>query len=226
MSELVNTEPKATPKTLMSPTHEMTRAERDTFVRAQIFMLPKYQIIRDPLDKRLYAPNKKVKKPQNYMAEAQTMIGHLLIEGGCGFAAPQMGLNLQMFVVKPPDWPKAVVFFNARIIGEAQAEEPEMEWSTEGCISHPGIWLDICRPKKVIFRASTITKPEESTYYAAGIFGRTVMHEIDHTRPKGGQLITDNLFRRNLVVDPVGQSILFKQNVVASEHGRPDPEID
>lgn len=215
---------ETTQSKLLAPNHEMTRSERDTFVRGQIFMLPKYQVIRDPLDKRLYTQNKKVKKPQEYEAEARTMIGHMLIEGGCGFAAPQMGLNLQMFVVKPPDWSKAVVFFNARIIEEAQIGEPEMVWETEGCLSHPGVWIDILRLKRVVFRASTLTKPQEATYYAEGLFGRTVQHEIEHTRPGGGRLITDNPFRRNLIVDPVGQSILFKQNVVAAELGRPDPE--
>lgn len=212
---------------LLDTSHESNRAERDKLVRAQINMLDKYQIIRNPNDPRLYAPNRRVKDPRKWEQEARTLVGHMMIERGVGLAACQMGLNIRMFCVKAPDMNKVIVFFNADLDKERTEllnHQDELQWDEEGCVSHPGIWVEVARLPKIAFRASTLTEPRERLYYGSGMFARIVQHEIDHTNKR---LITDlGIYKRNVRVDPVGQDILFGTNRHADEHGFAEPESD
>ncbi len=208
---------------LLTPEYYEERDRRAALVRAQIPMLDKYQIIRNPSDKRLYAKNKPVRNPQDWIAEAQTLVGHLMIDGGCGLAAPQMGLNIQMCVVKPPDMTKAFVFFNP-VVDEAMSPDTEFYWDVEGCVSHPGVWVEVARPRILEVRSKLLSDPRESLRRVSGWFARILGHEIDHLR---GKLVTDlGRFSRNLVLDPLGQHELFSINRQAAETPPPEPETD
>jgi peptide deformylase len=75
---------------------------------------------------------------------------------------------------------------------------PEIEWSSddedvveEGCLSIPGIHLDIERPVHVRVRAQD-EEGDERTIEASGLEARVIQHEMDHL---DGVLILDRTTR-------------------------------
>ena len=109
---------------------------------------------------------------------------------GVGLAAPQIGLNLRMFVVdstpmEEDDTSFRKVFINPEILeetGEFQAIE-------EGCLSIPGIREDITRNSVVRIRYFD-EHWNEFEEVIAGIRARVIQHEYDHIE---GVLFTDKL---------------------------------
>ncbi|MBU0476600.1 peptide deformylase, partial [Patescibacteria group bacterium] len=62
---------------------------------------------------------------------------------GVGLAAPQVGVLRRIIIVKTQDGPQA--FVNPKIIRKSKKKETE----EEGCLSLPGIRLEIKRAKEV-----------------------------------------------------------------------------
>ncbi|MFZ1075303.1 MAG: peptide deformylase [Minisyncoccia bacterium] len=203
------------------------RKQREAWVRSQVFLDPKYSVIHDPLDPRLYAPNKKIKdvKDLTVIELAKTLAGLHIIEGGVGLAAPQIGLNLRMFAMSIQN-NRVAVLMNPRIVGwgKYREDDPEaVEWMEERCLSHPGVSIEVARLKAVEIIAQTITSPKPTKYLFEGFPARVVQHEIAHLE---GKLITDlpETVSRNRKVDAEGQLKLQEENRKASEFGRPEPE--
>jgi peptide deformylase len=102
---------------------------------------------------------------------------------GIGLAAPQLGVSQRLLVYRVgPDAP-----------GIALAN-PEIEWSSEdsdvleeGCLSLPGVQMDIERPLHVRVRASD-EEGEDRVIEASGLEARVIQHEMDHL---DGVLILD-----------------------------------
>jgi peptide deformylase len=102
---------------------------------------------------------------------------------GIGLAAPQLGVSQRLRVYRVgPDAP---------VIALAN---PEIEWSSEdsdvleeGCLSLPGVQMDIERPLHVRVRASD-EEGEDRVIEASGLEARVIQHEMDHL---DGVLILD-----------------------------------
>ncbi len=92
---------------------------------------------------------------------------------GAGLAAPQVGVSKQVFVVR--DGNDFYGFLNPKIIEESD----ELISTREGCLSFPGLWIDIERPKKVKVEVTT-EDDERLTIEAEGIGAVVFQHEIDH----------------------------------------------
>jgi len=102
---------------------------------------------------------------------------------GYGLSANQVGVNYRMFVIRVKhdgDSPLNSIdfkqeYFNPTIL-ERSAELEELE---EGCLSRPGLWVKVKRPKAV--RVSYWTKDGENKIeLLEGILGRAFQHEYDH----------------------------------------------
>lgn len=101
---------------------------------------------------------------------------------GIGLAAQQVGLAIKLFVVDLSDCgPHSVpgfkkVFINSEIIEESK-EEQEFE---EGCLSYPGLSLNIKRPKKIklYYQDEDFNEYEE---WFDGLQSIVIQHEHDHT---------------------------------------------
>lgn len=92
---------------------------------------------------------------------------------GIGLAAPQIGVSKQIFVVKDRDG--FYGFMNPKIIEKSK----ESITTKEGCLSFPGLWIDVERSKKV--KIELTTEDEEKIVIEAEGLGATVFqHEIDH----------------------------------------------
>jgi peptide deformylase len=94
---------------------------------------------------------------------------------GVGLAAPQLGISQRLLVYRVgPDAPLNVL------------ANPELEWASgelelgeEGCLSIPGVLVDVDRPVHVRVRGVD-EEGEERMIEASGLEARVIQHEIDH----------------------------------------------
>ena len=91
---------------------------------------------------------------------------------GLGLAAPQIGVQKQIFVYDVDDDPQIIL--NPTIV------ESSGEWIyDEGCLSIPGLYVEMLRPKQVLVRGLSIDG-EEIQIEADELLARLFQHEIDH----------------------------------------------
>lgn len=101
---------------------------------------------------------------------------------GIGLAAPQVGIAKQFIVADVGEG--IIKLANPRIV--FQEGESKME---EGCLSIPGVNLEIKRAKKVIVEGLN-EKGKQVKISADGLLAHVLQHEIDHLR---GILIIDRI---------------------------------
>jgi peptide deformylase len=93
---------------------------------------------------------------------------------GLGLAAPQVGVQKQLFVWDINDGTGAHAMVNPRIV------ESDGEWLyEEGCLSVPGLSWEILRPAHVHVVGRDLDGNEVS-YEASDLAGRMFQHELDH----------------------------------------------
>jgi peptide deformylase len=94
---------------------------------------------------------------------------------GVGLAAPQLGISQRLLVYRLGHEAPLVALVN-----------PELEWTSadqevleEGCLSIPGIHVDVERPLHVRVRARD-ELGDERLVEASGLEARVIQHEMDH----------------------------------------------
>jgi peptide deformylase len=93
-------------------------------------------------------------------------------DSGIGLAAPQIGVQKQIFVWEIDD--EAMVIINPEIV------ESSGEWLyDEGCLSIPGLYVEILRPNAVLMRGRDLDG-NEIEIEADELMGRLFQHELDH----------------------------------------------
>jgi peptide deformylase len=103
-------------------------------------------------------------------------------DNGIGLAAPQIGVQKQIFVWEIDD--------EARVIINPQIVESSGEWLyDEGCLSIPGLYVEILRPNAVLMRGLDLDG-NEIEIEANELMGRLFQHELDHLQ---GVLMFDRM---------------------------------
>ncbi len=92
---------------------------------------------------------------------------------GAGLAAPQVGLNLRVFVIDLEE-EGYFEFVNPVILGTSGSQ-----YGPEGCLSVKGKWGDVKRPKKVTVEAYD-RYGIKFKLVGRDFFARAIMHEYDH----------------------------------------------
>ena len=93
-------------------------------------------------------------------------------DSGIGLAAPQVGVQRQIFVWDMGE--KPLVILNPKIV------ESDGEWVySEGCLSIPGLYVELTRPKKVLMTGIDLNGSEIS-FEADELEARLFQHELDH----------------------------------------------
>ncbi|HEX2782532.1 MAG TPA: peptide deformylase [Ilumatobacteraceae bacterium] len=93
-------------------------------------------------------------------------------DSGIALAAPQIGVQKQIFVWDVDDEQMAII--NPQIV------ESSGEWVyDEGCLSIPGLYVEMLRPNHVLMRGFTVDG-DEIEIEASELMGRLFQHEIDH----------------------------------------------
>ena len=109
-----------------------------------------------------------------YLKIAEELINTLHLGEGVGLAGPQVGLLERIFAVHVEgDIPR--IFINPSII-ETSQETLKYE---EGCLSIPGIYTNVIRPRAIKVQAWN-EKGRPFTLEASGIMARVILHEYDH----------------------------------------------
>lgn len=100
---------------------------------------------------------------------------------GIGLAAPQAGKSFRLIVVNSED--KKFALINPKITRRSFRKEI----AEEGCLSLPGFYINIKRPKKITVKYFD-EKGKKIKLKADDLLARVIQHEIDHLN---GVLITD-----------------------------------
>ena len=121
--------------------------------------------------------------------------------GGLGLAAPQVGLNYRMFLMGDPE--SAVACFNPSIVDMS----PETTYDVEGCLSFPGLFLKVQRPKEVVTQF-TDSNGQTQVMTFTDIMARCFCHELEHL---DGVLYTDKVAKLTLQMAQKKQRQLLKK---------------
>lgn len=139
-------------------------------------------------DPRLEAPNAPV---ADFGAALTSLVNDLFETGwaapGLGLAAPQIGANLRLATVdlsvgKDPS--QKIVLANPTITETAGKISLE-----EGCLSFPGLFTTLSRPREVLVRAQD-EHGEPLEIEASGLLAQAICHEVDHL---DGRLLVHHL---------------------------------
>ena len=94
---------------------------------------------------------------------------------GVGLAAPQVGILRRAVIVVPdPETEEMIELVNPEIVAQ---EGEEDGW--EGCLSLPGMWGRVKRPKWVKVRAQD-RQGNFVEYHRSGMTARCFCHELEH----------------------------------------------
>lgn len=108
--------------------------------------------------------------------QIQNMIATLLAEEtGVGLAAPQIGCDARMFIMRDKAIAAPVVFINPKIVSHSI----EMVTEQEGCLSEPDKFVDVVRHLAIWVEWSDLEgKQHDKAFF--GFSARIIQHEMDH----------------------------------------------
>jgi peptide deformylase len=95
---------------------------------------------------------------------------------GVGLAAPQLGIMTRVFVIGNPSEPESVIGVFNPIIVDYDQETVSYE---EGCLSYPGLFVKVKRPRAIRVRYRGWNGEAGTTRYE-GYTARVFQHEYDH----------------------------------------------
>lgn len=114
---------------------------------------------------------------------AYDMIDIMNSKSGLGIAANQVGLDAQIFVMKPvfnKSYGSPLIVINPVIKGLSK----EIEKGVEGCLSHPDLFLKVRRPISCVMEFDTLTSDGKNVIHVEtkmdDIDARIFLHEYDH----------------------------------------------
>lgn len=97
----------------------------------------------------------------------------MLQANGLGLAAPQVGINKQLFIMKDSK-DNIIEIINPELIS---SEGDNL--SKEGCLSAPNIYLNVHRAEYVTIKYKNMAG-EEKKAVAEGLEARIIQHEMEH----------------------------------------------
>ncbi|SEH15250.1 peptide deformylase [Thermoleophilum album] len=119
--------------------------------------------------------------------QAQEMIELMRDALGIGLAAPQAGLSQRLLVYQIDEESEARVLVNPELVWHSE----ELEVAEEGCLSLPGVLLEVERPLAIRVVAQQLDGAAIELE-ASGLEARVIQHELDHL---DGILILDRVPR-------------------------------
>ncbi|NEP19097.1 MAG: peptide deformylase [Leptolyngbya sp. SIO4C1] len=130
-------------------------------------------------DRVLRQPTKRVSKVDDEIRQlVRAMLQTMYSEDGIGLAAPQVAVQKQVIVVDtdPEDAAnQPLVLLNPKITRASK----ELCTGQEGCLSIPGVYLDVVRPVAIEVTFKDISgRPQKLA--ASDLVARVIQHEMDH----------------------------------------------
>jgi peptide deformylase len=130
-------------------------------------------------DEVLRMPARRISKVDDAVRDlARDMLVSMYAARGIGLAAPQIGVHQQLLVIdlelEDPSSPP-LVLINPEITGVGGT----ICTYEEGCLSIPGVYLDVVRPSVVeVGYRDAMGRPKKLK--ADGLMARCIQHEMDH----------------------------------------------
>ncbi|MEN6368620.1 MAG: peptide deformylase [Thermotogota bacterium] len=113
----------------------------------------------------------------------RAMVEAMLRAGGAGIAAPQIGIAKRIIALDVDGQ------FHVLINPELVSSEGDVEETTEGCLSVPGVSAPVVRSARATVAGTTLDG-ERIEITGEGLLARAIQHEMDHLN---GQLFLDHL---------------------------------
>lgn len=132
----------------------------------------------DPCLRKKSKPVKEVGPSERFLINS--MIETMRVHKGIGLAAPQIGLNEQIFVVDLGDGP--IVVINPHITKRTGCDVME-----EGCLSIPEVMVKVKRANAIVVQYNDETNRRVERA-CSGLMAKVIQHETDHLN---GKLIVD-----------------------------------
>jgi peptide deformylase len=135
--------------------------------------------LKSPPENIVHYPNpvlsaiaKPIEDLEPWQAVADIMFDLMVKFRGCGLAAPQVGLSYRMFILNVT---KPMIIINPELLEVGD----RLEKHEEGCLSLPGVKVEVVRPRKIKARW-TNTKGKQQIAQYEGLTARAFQHELDH----------------------------------------------
>lgn len=142
------------------------------------------EIVKFP-DPRLREPTVEVKSiDDNVRQLVQDLTETMYAHDGAGIAAIQVGRLERIFIIDGrvatgSENADPVVFINPEVVETGRGEEV----SEEGCLSFPGVFISVKRPRWARVRAMNVAG-ETFEWEGDALLGRALQHEHDHLTGK------------------------------------------
>jgi len=140
-------------------------------------------------DRVLRQPAKRISKVDAAVRDmARDMLRSMYTARGIGLAAPQVGVHQQLLVIDL-DIENAAAPPLVLINPEITSASASVDTYEEGCLSIPGVYLDVVRPSAIqLSYRDEMGRPR--TMKADGLMARCIQHEMDHLQ---GVLFVDRV---------------------------------
>ncbi|EAQ68330.1 peptide deformylase [Synechococcus sp. RS9909] len=140
-------------------------------------------------DRVLRQPAKRISKVDAAVRDlARDMLRSMYTARGIGLAAPQVGVHKQLLVIDL-DIENAAAPPLVLINPEITSASASVDTYEEGCLSIPGVYLDVVRPSAIqLSYRDEMGRPR--TMKADGLMARCIQHEMDHLK---GVLFVDRV---------------------------------
>ncbi len=140
-------------------------------------------------DRVLRQPAKRISKVDAAVRDlARDMLRSMYTARGIGLAAPQVGVHQQLLVIDL-DIENAAAPPLVLINPEITSVSASVDTYEEGCLSIPGVYLDVVRPSAIqLSYRDEMGRPR--TMKADGLMARCIQHEMDHLQ---GVLFVDRV---------------------------------
>ena len=106
---------------------------------------------------------------------AMSLMESLNHHQGLGLSANQVGIGARMCAINMIDEKKIYCLINPKVIAQSETTQKYKE----GCLSFPGLFLEIERPDWVEIEFQAVNG-EKMTKRFEGIYATCVLHELDH----------------------------------------------
>lgn len=108
----------------------------------------------------------------------ERMAETMYTENGVGLASPQVGVSQRVLIMDPSGGEESNQL-SVLINPEVTWRSPEVEMKAEGCLSMPGLKLQVVRPSVVDVKYFDLEGTQHQVRYGEWL-ARIVQHEIDH----------------------------------------------
>ena len=169
--------------------------------------------------KLIYAPDPILKKesvsiPQvddHHKELIKQMYEIMYSANGVGLAAPQIGLNIRIFILDAgarDEEKKPITMINPKIISLHENKVPY----EEGCLSFPEHFAEIDRPENIKIEYLDENNSKKSSSFK-GFESRIIQHELDHLN---GILFIDYLskLKKNMIIKKLLKQKKTSQRIV------------